>query len=446
LIGDGLFAVLMVGFFVSWLLRAERPPTKKEPPMWETVARGCGLDPLGAQTFTSGTAHPTPDLRVQVAGWWGSGGDPIGTMIAVQCVRGSLAGVGLRPENKTTALAKRRGAREVVTGDDAFDDAFYVSGPDAWMRAVLDDETRRLLMSLRADAELDIVNGELHGRVMNHVDLGSVFRAFLTVAHRLRRPADLPAALVRRARSDAHAGVRREAVLALARDFPTDTATRATLRAACDDPSDEVRVRAAIALGPEGRATLLAVAKAEPADDAAAARALAELGPTLPAADTTSILKRALAAGHAETARACLDTLTRQDPGGAVPVLAQVLARENGELAAVAARALGATGQAAAEPSLLAALDRDAPVVRVAAAHALGLTGSVSAVLPLKDLERRSRDDATRKAAREAVAAIQSRLPGASPGQLSLPPADAGALSVADDETGRLTLDDPTRR
>jgi hypothetical protein len=67
-------------------------------------------------------------------------------------------------------------------------------------------------------------------------------------------------------------------------------------------------------------------------------------------------------------------------------------------------------------------------------------------VLPLKEIEARHRDEATRRAAREAVAAIQARLAGASPGQLSLAAADAGALSVADDETGRLTLDDPTRR
>ena len=42
----------------------------------------------------------------------------------------------------------------------------------------------------------------------------------------------------------------------------------------------------------------------------------------------------------------------------------------------------------------------------------------------------------------QAVAAIQSRLPGASPGQLSLAATDAGALSLAEDESGRLSLRD----
>jgi hypothetical protein len=67
-------------------------------------------------------------------------------------------------------------------------------------------------------------------------------------------------------------------------------------------------------------------------------------------------------------------------------------------------------------------------------------------VLPLKEIETQYRDDATRRAARQAVASIQSRLPGASPGQLSLASADAGALSLAEDETGRLSLDGDRKR
>ena len=113
-------------------------------------------------------------------------------------------------------------------------------------------------------------------------------------------------------------------------------------------------------------------------------------------------------------------------PAEAVRVLARILASEEGELATIAARVLGGTGQVAAEEPLVAALQRDIGDVRVAAARALGHAGSIAAVLPLKALEKWYRDDATRRAAREAVAAIQSRLPGASPGQLSLASADAG--------------------
>jgi HEAT repeat protein len=431
----------VAGLFVTVLLR----PRSMPPQMWEKVARECGLTVLGAQTFTTGGDHPTPDLRIQVAGRW-EGDKRIGTTIAVQCLRAGLAGLGLRPESEATALEKKRGGREVVTGDDTLDDALYLSGPDLWMRAVLDEETRRLLMSLRRDAELEIVNGELHGRVGNDVDLGGLFRGFLAAAHRLRKPADLPAALARSARSDAHPGVRRESVLALARDFPARPLTQATLRAASTDRNDGVRVRAAIALGPEGRPTLLELARAEGTSDAAAAQAFEALGVTLSVGEMTAILEGALRTRRVHTARVGMDLLARQAPADAVPVLAPVLALDNPELAAAAARALGATGQLAAEALLLAALQRDEVAVRVAAASALGHAGSISAVLPLRDLERRRRDDATRRAAREAVAAIQSRLPGASPGQLSLASAEAGALSVADDASGRVSLGEEPKR
>jgi HEAT repeat protein len=217
--------------------------------------------------------------------------------------------------------------------------------------------------------------------------------------------------------------------------------TRETMRAACGDPSDDVRVRAAIALGDEGRPTLLAVARREDSDDVAAGRAVAALGDHLTIEDARAMLGRALRSRRSETAHECLSALGRRADATVIPLIAKVLAIEKGELAVTAARALGQTGLAVAEAPLLAALERDTPELRVAAAEALGRIGSAAAVLPLREIETRDRDDATRRAARQAVAAIQSRLPGASPGQLSLAPGDAGALSLADDATGRLSLD-----
>jgi HEAT repeat protein len=115
---------------------------------------------------------------------------------------------------------------------------------------------------------------------------------------------------------------------------------------------------------------------------------------------------------------------------------------ERGDLAVSAAHALAETGETAALEPLLSALTRDRPPVQAAAAEALGRIGTARAILPLRELESDSRDDVIRRAARQAVASIQARLPGASPGQLSLADADTGALSLADDETGRLSLDD----
>jgi HEAT repeat protein len=115
-----------------------------------------------------------------------------------------------------------------------------------------------------------------------------------------------------------------------------------------------------------------------------------------------------------------------------------------GDLAATAARALGASRTAAAEPPLLVALQASDSDVQLAAAEALGRVGTAAAVMPLKDLAERGWSPALRKAARESIAEIQSRLSGASPGQLSIADGEAGQLSLADaDPRGRVTIIPP---
>ena len=77
----------------------------------------------------------------------------------------------------------------------------------------------------------------------------------------------------------------------------------------------------------------------------------------------------------------------------------------------------------------------------MAAASALGRVGSSAAVLPLKEAaESFSHDPELRRATRQAIAGIQSRVQGASPGQLSLAGAEAGQLSLAEAEAGQLSL------
>ena len=125
-----------------------------------------------------------------------------------------------------------------------------------------------------------------------------------------------------------------------------------------------------------------------------------------------------------------------------VPVLAKVLAVESGELGVAAAQALGTCRETAAEAPLLGALRQASDDVCAAVAAALGRVGSASAVLPLKEAaSREGASAALRRAARQAVAEIQSRLQGASPGQLSLAEGDAGQLSLADqDPRGQVSL------
>ena len=77
--------------------------------------------------------------------------------------------------------------------------------------------------------------------------------------------------------------------------------------------------------------------------------------------------------------------------------------------------------------------------VRAAAVAGLHRIGSVNAVLPLREAADRWGQRTFVRAADEAVAAIQQRLAGATPGQVSLAAADKGGLSLAE-EPGRVSL------
>lgn len=91
------------------------------------------------------------------------------------------------------------------------------------------------------------------------------------------------------------------------------------------------------------------------------------------------------------------------------------------------------------EPLLLAIVveERD-DALRLAAVRALAQVGSAQAVPALTELAG-SRSPDLRRAGREAIATIQSRLHGATPGQLSLDGSGAGQVALADDAAGRLS-------
>jgi HEAT repeat protein len=279
----------------------------------------------------------------------------------------------------------------------------------------------------------------------------------LEVAKRLRRPPDLAARLAHLARHDPLPGVRLANLLTLVAECADDPATEPALVTACGDESDRIRAEATIALGERGRdtlletvggggrATLLKIARGT-RDDGAGVRAFAALHPPLSFAIARSVLTQARRVRLLETARACLAWLARAGNADATRLVVKVMSVEKADIAVAAVEALAAAGSPGAEPALLVALARDVPEVRTAAARALGRIGSVAAVLPLKEAEaRHARDIAFKRDARQAIAEIQSRVAGGSPGQVSLAEGEGGALSLVDDERGRLSLKGSSR-
>jgi hypothetical protein len=374
-------------------------------------------------------------------------------------IRGN-SGLTLRPTVAETTLESVLGFQEIELGDKHFDDRVHVQGTPATVHALLDADMRAAVLELLVGvvrpehASSALGTGEIRGgdlwadlpdrpRGSRVPRLAQALTSLLVLAQKLEPPADLAARIAENTLREPEWRVRVRNLQLLAADYPQHGATREALRQACQDEREKVQLEAATALHDDvGRRTLLEIASREWSDDFCAARAVTLLGSRLPAEQAQGILAHALRTGRSGTVLACLETLGRLRDPASLSSLARVLAVESGALAVAAAKALGASRAAAAEQPLLKALARGSSESRAAAAEALGRVGSAAAVLALKEAAARDGADAVfRRAARQAVAEIQSRLQGASPGQLSLAEGDAGDLSLADeDPAGRVSI------
>jgi HEAT repeat protein len=333
-------------------------------------------------------------------------------------------------------------------GDPDLDPRILLAGPPLGTRALFDAVTREKTREVMGiEPAIRVEGGELSVAFQESVGTASPFEegalsAVLDLARRLRAPDTPLSRLAQIGHSDPLPTVRALALRTLVEEAPEREETRVALRAGTSDTEPRIRLQAARGLGAEGAPALLAMAADHRVDDACGADAIAALGEGLPASRAREILEWTAATGHVGRARAALPTLVREGPAAA-PFLVALLARSPAPVAAVAAEGLGAIASPVAEPALLTALGSEEASLACAAAAALGRLATVRAVPALKDAERRG--GALRSAARAAIASIQSRLPGASPGQVSLADGDAGAVSIADTADGRVSLrsDDP---
>jgi len=465
---EGLFSLLAIGagasitYLVLWFRFRERTAA------WHKAALAAGLTNvessgfMGWETKLTGQAGP---LRVRLQGYQ-HGKNEHGTRVVVGGLRHGSYALTIRPEGITTAIEKTFGERETVLGDQDFDAAAYIQGAPALIRAVLDVDTRQRLrrllsgrlrvegpggatdLTVRAgvwDGELQVdIRQPVFSGVLRHLP-GAVL-VLLDLAKRLARPDDLAAAIAANTRRETRAPVRLANLQLLAKQYSAHAATREALLAALGDHDVEVRLQAAIALGPEGRAVLLESATKEGVEDRLAARAIAELGKDFPVNLAIERLERARRSEEPAVALACVDVVGRSGTPEAIATLAGVLADADGELAVAAAGALGSAPSEVAERALVRALGHGSADVRVAAADALGRIGSPLSVAPLRECAgAHPLDGALRRSARQAIAGIQARVSGASPGQLSLAAEGAGQVSLAEeDQRGQVSLEPAT--
>ncbi|MFL6195024.1 MAG: HEAT repeat domain-containing protein [Thermoanaerobaculia bacterium] len=429
-----LFLLILAGGTVTWriLLRDQR----RRLEAWDRAATLCGLRKEASSTDWA---------------WQLKFPSRVGSMaVRIEEIRGReggsriVIGVPERPGFPKVKIRREQqqetaGVREIETGDELFDLTFSIEGPRPLVFALLDRETRRLLSSLNGRSRLEVSLGELQAE-MPDSEVPRLLPLLLDVAQRFAQPTSVARRLADNAHQDAVERVRLLNLLVLISDLHREPETLEALRHACSDPSPQIRLQAARELGLGNRDVLLELAEG-PAEDAVSAQAVAILGQGLPLDRARTLLGHALGRRRLETARACLVVLGQSEDPAVIDVLAKVLARERGELADASAEALGESGSPAAEAPLILALERETPEVRVAAAKALGHVGSAAAVTPLKEAtERFPHDPELRRATRQSIAEIQSRLPGASPGQLSLAGIEAGQLSLAQAEAGELSF------
>jgi hypothetical protein len=364
-------------------------------------------------------------------------------------------GVRRRDELHATLLCDRLPSRiaftretgrsaDILTGDALFDDAVAVSGDVVELAALLDDRVRFSLRRLVAS------DGSLHGGKLfwktsqgfGPALVAKMLIGLVQLADELieAKAGAAPERLAGNARKDPIPGVRLWNLSLLQQHFPALPTAMEASHAGLSDPNPWVRLAAARFLRDEGKEALRSLLADPQAPDHASAEAASLLAARLRVEEAGPLLIAALKGRSGETRRQSIEELGRLKFAPSLGPLCVLLEGTDPRTAAAAAEALEAIGDPKAEPRLLDAVRHEAAELRIAAARALGALGTVGAVEPLlHELDTKRLDGESRRALREAVSAIQSRLAGAEAGQLSLAvtTAEAGRLSLATPRAGR---------
>ncbi len=415
--------------------------------VWRRVARGVGLTDvretglLGSLKTLEGDAGP---FRVRI-GRRSQRRSERGARIVVDS-RGAIPpSLDFRAEGLATAFDRATGGKELVIGDPAFDNAVYVRGAEEPLFAALDAPTRaavRAFVALPGRVSDGLVSVEVKDVFPDAATLSAVLASAMDLAQRLSRPDDMVARLVTNARHDPEREVRRLNLGVLADRYSDHPVVREALRETMRTSDRELRLRAALALGAEGRATLLELAEDPNTPEDIVVPAVRGLGRDIKVEWALAFLETSLGRQRIQAALGVVWALARLREPAALARLAELAAAPDRALALASVRALAGYENSVAEPALIEALRHDDADLRLAAASALGRFGTTAAVVPLHAaVSAHPLDLDLRATARQAIAAIQSRVPGASPGQISLASGESGLLSLANgDEHGAVTL------
>jgi hypothetical protein len=372
-----------------------------------------------------------------------------GTQVTITRTGNKPFALAVRRETGSTRWDKQHSQEEVLVGDMAFDDAFYIQGDAARVLAALDAATRNEIRQLAETADL-VISGHRIVFSLGATDepwLSLVLARVFDLAKQLNDEAPCIDRLARNAVQDPAAGVRLRNLIVLTREYGSQDVARTALRSALGDADAHVRLNAALALGEDGRAVLEQLAGDGKIADAYSARAIGALAAELPVDRLRAILLASLPGPRPLTGAACIEALGSRGGDDAVAAVCDVLYHEDQELRVAAAHALGRHEGPRAEQALCGVLGAATePDELDAAIESLGRMGTVGSVPVLEALAREHPWSLSlHRAVRQSIAEIQSRLVGAEHGQVSLANAQGGEVSLAADEGG-LSLAPDARR
>lgn len=432
------------GLFTSALVRS-RDRLRREAR--RRAAAACGLEAI--ETEASGAVTGRRDaLRVRVE----SAGMPVARFmrVTVEGIEPALQAVSARVPWSADAILM---AGDVEVGDPYFDRDVVVLGRPAVVRGLFTADARALAGEVfRGDARVRVggarVVAEFPETENAYGPPAPRLQALVELARRLEPGLPAEQRLAAVASGDPLATVRATALETLVGDAPESDLTRAALRRAVSDPAAVVRLKAAQALRDEGVPVLQALVGEKSLDDRHASVAVALLGSRLASARAGELLQTAEAEMQVLTVRALLHLLAVRGEEEVKVVAsflwrrsnayASILSRAGAEMAVAAVEALAEARPPSAEAPLVAALESSVPGVALAAARVLGRVGSAQVIPALRHSEAQRGD--LRSAARQAIAAIRSRLTDARPGQVSLAGGETGQVSVVAEPDGRVSL------
>jgi hypothetical protein len=343
-------------------------------------------------------------------------------------------------------LLRRKGffeeGRDIPIGDESFDEAAHVRGDEAVIFALLTRENRKTLLDfVRNGGVIDsgVVCLPVRGRYSYRNTRLAIRDVFNAARHISLPRVDIPQRLADNAAGHYKLYFRLRSLELLQEVFGSEEIARKASVEALADRRSAIRFRAAVFLRDFEMLAKISSIESEPVD--IRIQAMKFLIGNAPPSNFLPLLWKLLDSLAPDVRMVAIGGLGELRHRPALEKLCRLVESADMETAIALAIALGKVGDSAAEPTLLDLLDREHDELKIAAAEALGHAGTTAAVEPLLELTRGFLNSELKKAAREAIARIQSRLGDVEAGRLTLSelPGKAGALSFPA-EGGELSL------